>query len=72
MRSTSVLCRAQEWKPVESLDVDLPRGQFKAEWINVLDGSIARKDAFQHSGGNKSLAAPEYQDDIALRIVRED
>ena len=63
---------AKEWKPVEALEVDMPRGQFKAEWINVLDGSIARSDAFQHSGGNRTLAAPEYQDDIALRIVRED
>jgi hypothetical protein len=63
---------SKEWKPVESLVVELPRGTLRAQWINVLDGSIARNERFEHPGGEKSLAAPKYQDDIALRIVLEE
>jgi hypothetical protein len=63
---------AKEWKSVESLVVALPRGAYRAEWINVLNGSIARTEQFEHAGGEKSLAAPKYQDDIALRIVLEE
>ena len=54
---------------VTQLTVELPRGNYRAEWLNVLDGSVARTEQFEHAGGNKPLAAPRYQDDIALRIV---
>ena len=54
---------------VKELVVELPRGRYRAEWLNVLDGSISRRAEFEHSGGDKSFAAPEYQQDIALRIV---
>jgi hypothetical protein len=62
----------KERKPVESLVVELPRGTYQAEWINVLDGSVAGSEAFEHTAGNKSLAVPKYRDDIALRIVHKD
>jgi hypothetical protein len=62
---------AKEWKPVESLAVELPRGTYRAEWINVLDGSIARDEQFQHEGGEKSLIAPKCDEDLSLRIMRQ-
>ena len=62
----------KEWKPIESLVVELPRGKFKAEWILVVDGSVARRELFDHDGGDKPLAAPVYRDDVALRITREE
>jgi hypothetical protein len=61
---------AKEWTPVETLGVDLPSGTYQSEWINVLIGAIARSEQFGHTGGEKSLASPKYQDDIALRIIR--
>jgi hypothetical protein len=61
---------AKDWKPVEALRVDLPHGTYQAEWINVLDGTTAGSERFEHAGGEKSLTTPKYQDDIALRIIR--
>jgi hypothetical protein len=61
---------AKQWEPVVELVVELPRGAYRAEWINVLDGSVVRHEQFDHSGGEKPLSAPTYRDDIALRIVR--
>jgi hypothetical protein len=61
---------AKEWKPVEALMVELPNGTYQSEWIHVLDGKVAQSETFEHSGGEKTLSAPKYHDDIALRIVR--
>jgi hypothetical protein len=61
---------AKERKPVKKLVVELPQGAYGAEWINVLDGSIAREEQIEHAGGERPFAAPKYQDDVALRIVR--
>jgi hypothetical protein len=60
---------AKEWKPVGELVVKLPPGRFQVQWIDVIGGSI-RTEQFDHAGGDKPLAVPEYQEDIALRIVR--
>jgi hypothetical protein len=54
---------------VEHIAIELPAGEYKAEWINVLDGSVASSEQFKHTAGAKTLAAPDYQDDIALRIM---
>jgi hypothetical protein len=59
---------SKDVKLVEEIVVELPRGTYQAEWIDVLDGSVARKERFEHAGGEKPLAAPKYQEDIALRI----
>ena len=63
---------AKERKPVETLAIELPQGSYQAEWINVLDGSVAREARFEHAGGEKSLVAPEFEADIALRIRRQE
>jgi len=60
---------AKESKPVEALIVELPRAEYRIEWVNVLDGAILRQEQLEHSGGEAALMAPKYQDDVALRIV---
>jgi len=55
---------------VRQLQISLPRGRYRAEWINTKTGKVDRDEAFRHDGGTGSLDAPQYADDIALRIVR--
>ena len=40
-----------------------------AEWINPATGSVIRRDSFLHAGGDRTVTAPEYSIDIALRTV---
>jgi hypothetical protein len=54
------------------LQVDLPGGTYSAQWLNTKTGKFAKKEAFEHSGGTRTLESPEYKDDIALRIHRLD
>jgi hypothetical protein len=52
-----------------TLVLDLPAGHYRAEWVDTKTGAVARKESFQHSGGEKSLKSPLFANDIALRIV---
>jgi hypothetical protein len=56
--------------PIE-LTLELPTGAFQAEWINTLEGSIAKKEFFAHRGGPRRLQSPAFAQDIALRIKAE-
>ena len=62
---------AKVHKSVEAIEIELPAGNYRAEWINVVDGAIAGSDRFNHAGGAKSLKAPKYETDIALRILAD-
>jgi hypothetical protein len=50
--------------------LDLPTGQFSGEWINVRTGSVDKSENFRHSGGNRVLQSPEFQNGVALRLKR--
>ncbi len=52
-----------------ALIVDLPRGQYRAEWTNTKTGKSDKQEKFQHRGGNRTLQSANYTDDIALRIL---
>lgn len=62
---------AEQRKPVETITIELTAGDYRADWLNVLDGKVARSERFNHAGGDKSLEAPDYKLDIALRIVAD-
>jgi hypothetical protein len=62
---------AKEHKAVETLTVELPAGDYRAEWLNVMNGAIAGSERFHHAGGEKVLKAPKYEVDIALRILAD-
>jgi hypothetical protein len=51
-----------------TLDVALPAGKYRAEWINTKTGAVDKNEEFQHDGGTKRLASPAYEEDIALRV----
>ena len=48
----------------------LPAGTYKAEWVNTKTGQVDKSEAFTHRGGDKPLASPTFDNDIALRVVR--
>jgi hypothetical protein len=52
------------------LALDLPAGQYGAEWVNTKTGGTDKAEPFQHDGGVRTLQPPTYVDDIALRLIR--
>lgn len=52
------------------LEVDLPAGDYAAEWIDTKTGTKVRSEQVA-GGGVKTLRSPGYADDIALRIARK-
>jgi hypothetical protein len=51
------------------LQLELPQGGYKAEWIDTKTGRVVHAESFRHEGSLRSLSAPAYTDDIALRII---
>ncbi len=51
-----------------SLNLNLPAGRYQADWINTKNGTIEKTETFQHDGGAKSLASPEFVVDVALSV----
>jgi Cellulase (glycosyl hydrolase family 5) len=50
------------------LSVELPRGMYKAEWVNTKTGVVDKAEDLDHAGGARTLVSPAYEEDIALRI----
>jgi hypothetical protein len=53
-----------------TLEVEMPAGKYRAEWINTKTGAVDKSEDFEHSGGTRKLASPDYREDIALRVRR--
>ncbi len=53
----------------ETFTFRFPEGHYEPEWINPATGSVIRRDSFLHAGGDRTVTAPEYSIDIALRTV---
>jgi len=53
------------------LALDLPAGNYKADWVNIWTGAVEKSEPLVHSGGPRTLASPEYKEGIALRIRAE-
>ena len=53
------------------LDVELPAGNYGAEWVNTKNGRVEKDEAFNHGGGTRTMSSPAYSEDIALRLTRK-
>jgi hypothetical protein len=51
------------------LVLDLPKGTYTAEWVDSRTGEVAKRERFDHSGGKRTVASPDYNGEIALRIL---
>lgn len=54
-----------------TIELDLPAGSYRAEWINTKTGAQDKAEQIQHAGGVAKLASPPYREDIALRVQRQ-
>jgi hypothetical protein len=64
--------RKSTFNPGElSLQVELPKGAFVAEWLDTKKCASAERAAFNHEGGWRTLAVPAFQEDIALTVRRQ-
>ena len=53
------------------LVLDLPAGTYGSKWVNTKTGRIEEAKTFAHDGGARTLASPEFIDDIALSLKRQ-
>lgn len=53
--------------PRVALELELPPGRYRAEWVNTLTGRVDRAENLP-KGGRLTLGSPPYEDDVALRI----
>lgn len=54
---------------VSAISLDLPPGAYQAQWVNTKNGNIEKTETFEHTAQTRTLAAPPYHDDIALRVT---
>ena len=52
-----------------ALQIRLPAGSWQAEWIDTASGRRLRRERVE-GDGVRTLRAPAFDDDIALRLVR--
>jgi hypothetical protein len=69
------MCRTENDPPESetkiALQLDLPQGEYAAEWINTLTGEILQPTKIVHKGGVCAIPSPAFAQDVALRIVAE-
>jgi hypothetical protein len=53
-----------------TLQLRLPAGEYAAEWLNPRTGQVERRDTVRAAGEVTSLAAPAFEEDLALRLRR--
>ena len=51
------------------LALSLRAADYRVEWVNVLTGKVVKDEQRKHSGGAAVFASPQFNDDIALRIM---
>jgi hypothetical protein len=54
-----------------SLQLNLPAGEFVAEWFDTKLCSCLARTQFTHASGSRGIAAPAFEDDIALTVRRK-
>ena len=50
--------------------LELPAGNYRAEWVSTKTGKVEKAEGFAHAKGNRKLLSTPYSEDIALRIKR--
>jgi hypothetical protein len=54
----------------EDLELELPGGKYKADWVDPASGAVLSSETFTHQAGNRIFITPTHTVDIALRIKR--
>ena len=51
--------------------LELPTGNYKAQWLNTKTGNVEKTETLRHPGGKQQLSSPPYSEDIALRVQHQ-
>jgi len=54
------------------LILELPKGAYRAEWFDTKTGQSTSVEVFDHAGGYRRVTSPDYSEDIALRLSRQE
>jgi hypothetical protein len=52
----------------EELILELPRGEYKVDWVNPATGEVLHSETLNHMGGSLKIETPEHSVDAGLRI----
>jgi len=52
------------------LELELPSGSYKVEWVGTRTGKVEKSEKIKSSGGRQTLVSPAYTEDIAVRVRR--
>jgi hypothetical protein len=55
---------------VEKLELNVPAGVYKAEWVDPASGHITGTETLRHGGGTRVFTTPAHAVDVALRIKK--
>lgn len=58
-------------KGATAVSIDLPKGAYRIQWTDVVDGSESSISTLSHQGGDARLNVPEEMSEVALKITRE-
>ncbi len=61
---------AQPGEYREVIELPLPTGAYRAEWVDPASGAVVRAENIVHGGGRCALPTPVHALDIALRLKR--
>ena len=62
--------RVAEGSQQARLEVNLPAGSYRADWISTRSGKIEKSERVTSSGGRQTITSPAYSEDIALRLKK--
>ena len=58
-----------EKRPADlQLRLELPKGTYRAEWVDPVTGKVHGGVDIAHNGGERVLAVPGFEEDLALRV----
>jgi len=51
--------------------VDLPAGNYQAEWLQTATGKTFDRTEFKHNGGTKKIGLPDYSEGVVLSLKKD-
>jgi len=52
------------------ITLNLPAGEYRLTWTDVVSGEARNGGTFRHTGGDKTISSSEFQNGVAMRLVR--
>jgi hypothetical protein len=68
--SSFIYYEAEPGKYIDHIGFKIPKGTYRADWVNPSNGKIIRTIYFTCNSENHKLTSPEYSVDIALKVIR--